>query len=138
MIWLNPDSVTLGPHTLDSVTMLALDRGARRQALEWTDLGQHPAFVDVPEQRVDVLIVRRVLQSEASGPRPGELLALVLRASANASAAQVWKVSASVVVLSVTHQLSASGRATQTIRALAVSPTGEEDPITQSLVEGEV
>lgn len=57
MIWLNPDRVALGSFELRHVTSIAVDREARRRTEEWTDLGPHLAFADVPEQRVNVMVL---------------------------------------------------------------------------------
>lgn len=138
MIWLNPERVTLGPFELRNVLSVAVDRDAHRTAEEWTDLGPHLGFADVPEQRVSVMISRRILETETVGPKPGESHALVFRTSAGASAAGVRLVSMTVVVTSVDHLISSSGRATQRIRAAALSTDGAADPVSETAVEGEV
>lgn len=138
MIWLNPEKVSLGSLELRNVTLIAVDRGARRTAEEWTDLGPHVGFADVPEQRIGVLISRRILESETTGPKPGESYTLTFRTSAGASAAAVRSVGIPVVIRSVEHSVSASGSASQKIRAVAVSSDGAADPVTESAVEGEV
>lgn len=131
-------TVVLGTHTLTSVTHLAIDRVARRAAVEWTDMGPHAAFADVPEQRVGVVIVRHVLASETTGPRPGDALTLTARAATNNSAAATLTINATLVITAVEHHIAASGRATQTIRATAVSTSGAADPITESINQGEL
>lgn len=137
MIWLNPDRVMLGAIELRDVFMIAVDRAARRLAEEWTDLGPHAGFADVPEQRVMVSLARRILESEAASPKPGEAHTLTFRAGASASAAGVWAYSIPVVVVSVEHSMAASGGAMQRLRAVAVSPDGLADPVTESAAEGE-
>lgn len=138
MIWLNPEKVSLGSLELRNVTLVGVDREARRIAEEWTDLGPHMGFADVPEQRIGVLIARRILESETTGPKPGESHTLTFRTAAGASAAAVRSVSIPVVIRSVEHSVSASGSASQKIRAVAVSSDGAADPVTESAVEGEV
>jgi hypothetical protein len=138
MIWLNPEKVTFGPFELRNVMSVAVDRVSHRTAEEWTDLGPHLGFADVPEQRVSVMIFRRILETETTGPRPGESHALAFRTSAGASAAAARLVSMSVVVTSVEHFVSSSGRATQRIRGAAVSNDGLADPMVETAVEGEV
>lgn len=137
MLFLNPNKVTLGTLELTNVAYLAFDRGARRSALEWTDLGPHVGFADVPEQRVDVTIVRRVMTSEPTAPKPGESLVLSLRAAPGASAANILQVTATVVITAVEHSYSAGGKATQTVRAVCVSTTGAADPVTETITQGE-
>lgn len=138
MIWLNPDKVVLGGFELRNVLAVAVDRTARRSAEEWTDFGPHVGFADVPEQRVSISITRRVLETETTGPKPGEQHALSFRTSASASGASVRQVSAMVVVRAVEHAVASSGRATQRIQATAVSSDGAADPISETAVEGEV
>lgn len=137
MIILNPDRVTLGSQELAGVTIVAIDRTARRTAYEWTDIGPHINFADIPEQRTSISIIRRITQTELATPRPGELLALALRISTNASAAESAVISASVVITAVEHSVNASGKATQSIRSVAISATGSGDPITQTQTTGE-
>ncbi|MBL8745923.1 MAG: hypothetical protein JNK58_06150 [Phycisphaerae bacterium] len=138
MIWLNPVKVMLGSFELRNVSLVAVDRGARRLVEEWTDLGPHVGFVDVPEQRVVVSISRHVVETETVAPKPGESHTLTFRSSAGLSAAGVRLVSIAVVVTSVEHAMTKGGRATQSIRAVAVSSDGAADPVVETLVEGEV
>lgn len=138
MIWLNPVKVTLGPYELRNVTLIAVDRTARRTAEEWTDLGPHAGFADVPEQRVSISIARQILETETTGPKPGESHTLTFRTSPGASAASVRAVSIAVVVISVEHAITKAGRATQGIRATAISSDGAIDPVVETAVEGEI
>lgn len=138
MIWLNPENVTLGTFALRDVTHIAIDRAARRTAEEWTDLGPHAGFVDVPEQRVTVFISRQILETETSAPKPGETHALTFRTGPRASASANRLVTLTAVVTSVEHSISKSGRATQSIRATAISSDGAVDPVTETAVEGEL
>ncbi len=143
MIWLNPETVTLGAVTLTNVVSVAIDRQGRRTVSQYTDLGRYSAFLDVPEQKVTVRIVRRITESEGTTIRPGDKLTLGVRASAGQSAAGVRKTSATVVILSVENSLSArgaggNGGATQRITAEAVSTDGAADPVTVTSVTGEV
>lgn len=138
MVWLNPDTVTLDSTVLTHVTFAAIDREARRTAIEWTDLGAYPAFADVPEQRVTVRITRRVSASEPAPARPGDQVLFTLRSAPGASAAGVRVVSATVVITEIAHAWSSAAGLTQRITALALSPTGAEDPVTDTLQEAEI
>lgn len=138
MVFLNPDIVTLGALTLTNVQFVAIDREARRTALEYSDLGPHAAFVDVPEQRITVRIVRRITESEALPIKPGDRLALALRAAPNLSGAGVRASAATVVITAVESTLSNRGGATQRISAIAISADGAADPITISSATGEI
>lgn len=138
MVFLNPDTVTLGALALTNVQFVAVDREARRTALEYTDLGPYAAFADVPEQRITVRIVRRITDSEALPIKPGDRATLSLRAAPNLSAAGVRAMSATVVVSAVEFTLSSRGGATQRISAIAISSTGGADPISNTVSSGEV
>ena len=137
MLLLNPNRVTLGTAELTNVSAITIDRTARRAALEWTDLGPHIGFADVPEQRVAITVIRNLFASELSPAKPGDELLLTARAAASASAAGVIVVSATVVVQSISHAITQGAKATQIIRAVAVSSTGAADPITETLTQGE-
>ncbi len=138
MIWLNPQSVTLGTVVLDNVDSVSIDRTAARTALEFTDAGPYPGFVDVPEQRVDVRITRRITASHDTGLRPGDSVLLTMRRAPGASAAGVSRVQASVVIASIEHSMSASRGATQRIEAIGVSSDGASDPVVVTPDTGEV
>ena len=138
MVFLNPDRVTLGSLTLTNVQFVAIDREARRTALEYTDLGPYAAFADVPEQRVSVRIVRRITESEALPIKPGDRVTMALRTAPNLSAAGVRAIAATVVISAVEFTLSNRGGAVQRISAIAISTTGAVDPVTTTVAGGEV
>lgn len=138
MIWLSPQQVSLGSIVLDHVTMLSIDRSPHKTALQWTDLGPHLGFADVPEQRVDVRIEREIIESESVDLKPGDEVTLIARRAPGASAAGVVQISATVVILSIDHTLSKSRGARQRIHAIAISAGGLSDPITVQDVEGEI
>ena len=137
MVFLNPDTVTLGALALTNVQFVAFDREARRTALEYTDLGPYAAFADVPEQRIVVRIVRRITESEALPIKPGDRATLSLRSGPNLSGAAVRATSATVVVTAVEFALSNRSGATQRISAVALSTNGAADPITTTPDAGE-
>lgn len=129
MLILNPDSVTFDSATLSDVTAIAIDRTTERDTVEWSDRGPHAVFADVPQQRTTIKIRRALTRPELDGPRPTDYGLLTVRASATASHAGRRELRASCVVTRITHDVSRSG-ATQTLELIAVSPTGDTDPIT--------
>lgn len=139
MLWLQPERVELLGESLDGVAAVVVDRRAARLVVEWSDLGAHAVFCDAPEQRVTVRVVRRVSgrpgESWGAGiggaPTPGAMGALEFTASAGAGDASRRRVSASVVVTGVEHELREGKGATQTITCVAVSADGEADPIAE-------
>ena len=132
MLWLNPDYVTLGSERLDHVSSITIDRSPHKSALEWSDLGPHLAFADVPEQRIDIRISRTLTDSASIDLKPGDQVTLVARRAATASATDIERLSASVVILSIQYTLSRTRGATQHIHALAISSDGASDPISLS------
>ncbi len=138
MVFLNPDIVTLGALRLTNVAFVAIDRQARRTALEYSDLGPYAAFVDVPEQRITLRIVRRITESETSALKPGDKVVFSVRVAPGASAAQALRIECQVVITSIDAALSNRAGATQRISAVAVSTDGAADPIVITSVFGEV
>lgn len=132
MLWLNPDHVTLGAFELDHVESLIVDRAPHKSALEWSDIGPHLAFADVPEQRIDIRLTRRLTESTSIDLVPGDQVTLVARRAPSASATGIVRLSASVVILSISYALRRQGGATQTIHAIAISSDGAVDPINES------
>ncbi|MBX3359693.1 MAG: hypothetical protein KF745_14835 [Phycisphaeraceae bacterium] len=131
MIILNPSSVTFAGRTLADTDAVLLDRTATRLAEEWSDSGPYCVLADVPEQRVQIRIVRRILRDDLAPPIPGEQGALSLVTSPNASDASRRRLAATAVVTAVSHQVSAKA-ATQTITLLVLSATGAADPVSIS------
>lgn len=138
MIWLSPQEVYLGNIVLDHVESISINRSPHKSVLEWTDLGPHLGFADVPEQRVDVRIEREIVDSESIDLKPGDEVTLTARRATSASAARVVQITATVVILSVDYTLSKTRGARQRIHAIAISSGGLSDPITEQDVEGEV
>jgi hypothetical protein len=137
VVWLDPDraTLTIGAVALElpAVTLVAVDRRATRVVVEHGPAGPHPAFVDAPEQRVDVRLVRRVQSGEAPAPalRPGALGTLEFRARAAAADVGGRSVTVGVVVVAVEHELDAKRGLEQTIQMIGVSPDGAADPVTE-------
>lgn len=132
MLWLNPERVTIGAVELRGVIAVAVDREAARLTEEFSDLGPHVAFADVPEQRVMIRLTRELVESEGTLLRPGDQGALSFRASANASDVAGRTVSATVVVTGVGHTLGARSTARQVIVCVAISSDGAADPVSET------
>lgn len=130
MLVLNPRLVKFGSAVWEGVLAITIDRAAHKQVLEWSDLGPHAVLADVPEERIDLTVVRELVRDDLAGPRPSEQAELVFYTSPTASDAARKKVSVQAVVVAVTHELSLKKGAVRTIRLIAVSSTGGTDPIT--------
>ena len=132
MVWINPGAVTFGGETIEHAESVTIDREAVRAVEEFADGGPHVVFADVPAQRVRVRLVRRITEAELGGIVPGDLGELRFRASSNAGDGGSTVTVAQAVVRSVTHALSRSGEARQTIEFVAVSEDGASDPVSES------
>lgn len=130
MLILNPPLVTFGAAKWENVVSAAIDRLPHREAVEWTDLGPHAAFVDVPEERVVVRIVQELTRDSIEAPRPRDEGSLTLHTSPTASQAGRKKVTMQAVVTRVEHGFSLTRGALRTILLTAVSSDGAADPIT--------
>lgn len=132
MLILAPQLVRFDTQEWADVTLIAIDRVAAREAVEWSDLGPHPAFADVPEQRTTIRIVRRLDRGDLASPTPGQAGALVFEVSPAATEAGKRAYSAQCVVLSVRHELIAGPKgpgAMQTIELVALSSDGAAEPV---------
>jgi len=115
MLVLNPREVRFESQTLEDVTLLSIDRRAARTAVEWSDFGAHAVFADVPEQRVVVRFVQDLARGDLGGLAPGDEGALSFQTAPTGGHAGRRKVSATIIVTSVTHELSRKRGAVRTI-----------------------
>lgn len=135
MLILNPASVRFGDSLWDDVSLVAIDRAATRLVEEWSDAGPYAVFIDCPEQRVAVRIVRRLMRDEPVPPALGTSGQLRMVTSPGASDAGRSTIEMTAVLTSVAHQVpgepsaKASAVAQQTLSFLAVSIDGEENPV---------
>lgn len=133
MLFASPAQVSLLGVDLDAVELVAIDRKAERLSEEWSDIGPHLVFADVPEQRAVVRIRRRLDDAQSANfvgaIAPGAQGAFSMRASHSAAENIAVELDATVVVISVEHDLSRSKGAVQTIACLALSADGVVDPI---------
>ncbi|MBX3405373.1 MAG: hypothetical protein KF869_01310 [Phycisphaeraceae bacterium] len=135
MLVLAPQLVRFDSLEWTDVSLIAIDRTAARQALEWSDLGPHPTFADVPEQRTTIRIIRQLDRGDLAAPAPGRAGELVFDVSPAATEAGRRTHTAQCVVLSIRHELSAGPKghaAVQTIELIALSGDGAADPFTAS------
>lgn len=135
MLILSPRRVRFDTMEWTDVSLIAIDRAAAREAIEWSDLGPHPIFADVPEQRTTIRIVRHLDRGDLAAPAPGLAGELVFEVSPAATEAGRRTHAAQCVVLGVRHELGAGTRgpaAVQTIELIALSTDGAAEPLTAS------
>lgn len=128
MIVLQPERVTFGGQSWEGVESVAIDRLAQKLTQEWSDLGPHMVFVDVPEQRVRVSLVQRLDDGALDTPTPGSMGLLRFEAARSASDAGRIVVQATVVVGEVRHEVTRKG-GLRSLVLWAVSSDGSSDPI---------
>jgi hypothetical protein len=83
-----------------------------------------------------VRIVQQLSTGDLGGVAPADALALVFHTSPTGAQAGRRRVSATVVVTGVSHELSRKRGAVRTIEAVAISADGAADPITIESAEG--
>jgi len=134
MIYLQPRRVTFAGQTLSHVSAVVIDRTADLLAVEHSDLGPHVAFVDVPQQRITIRIQRTPVADEPSTIKPGDSAPLTLRTAPSPASPDSRQLNATVVITGVEHDITARKGLVQTITAIAVSTTGAQDPVTETIV----
>jgi len=133
MLFLNPQNVAFDALSLDHVVAIAVDRTAHRLALEYSDAGPYPTFVDVPEQKLTLRIVRDLLDADpmlTSALTPGLQANLTFTTAPNASDAAPQTFTVTVVVTALNTDFSRKKTPAQTITAIALSSDGADDPFT--------
>lgn len=132
MLWISPKDVRLLGETLEGVRSVSVSRRARRIIEEWGDGGPFATFVDAAEVSVEVTIEREARQSAAgvSGAIAlGSEGELSFRVAPSAASEHGEIVEGTVVVVSVTHNLSGGNGPTQRITCRAVSSDGASEPL---------
>lgn len=130
MLLLNPRRVTFGGQAWHEVSAVTVDRKATREIIEWSDEGPHVVLADVAEQRVIIRVVQDVCAEDLGAPDVGVEGELVLHTAPASGDAGRKRVSASAVVLSVSHEVSLKRGAVRTVTLVAVSDDGASDPVT--------
>lgn len=136
MLVMNPREVSFQGAVIEDVSSITVDRRAERVVMEWSDLGPHAVFADVPERRVVIRVTHEVVRGDITGPAPGDEGELIFHTSPSSSHAARRRVSATVVITAVAHELSRKRGAQRTIDAVALSANGLDDPIEVTSAEG--
>lgn len=134
MIVMNPTGVQFGTTQLDGVMWVAVDRSATRLVREWTDEGQYARFIDAPEQHVSFTLQQEFhadLSTPFVGsgaPGIGTQATLTIVTQPNASDGQKRKLTATAVLVGVSHKVGSRG-ATRILKFEAVASSGATDPV---------
>ncbi len=132
MLILNPQQVTFDGVDWREVESIAVDRLGHRLVQEWSDEGPWMVFVDVPEQRLRVVLRQRVDEGALSSPTPGDAGLLRFEAARSSSDAGRVSVEMEATIGEVRHDLTRNG-GVRSMVLWAVSVDGATDPVT---VEG--
>ena len=128
MLVLSPESVEFEGESWPAVELISIDRTSKREVVEVGDAGPQVVFVDVPERRVNVRVVRRIERSELDSVRPGDAGELSFRAGFGRTDAGWSEVSLNAVVTRVTHEFERGG-VKRVVVMVAVSSDGVTDPV---------
>ncbi|MCA9274158.1 MAG: hypothetical protein KDA31_14065 [Phycisphaerales bacterium] len=128
MLVLAPESVEFEGESWPAVELISIDRTPKREVVEVGDLGPQVVFVDVPERRVNVRVVRRIERSELDSVKPGDSGELSFRAGFGRTDAGWSVVTVGAVVTRVTHEFEQSG-VKRVVVMVAVSADGVTDPV---------
>ncbi len=129
MLILNPRELRFGLQRWKDARLIAIDRLAAREVVEWGDVGPHPTFADVPRSRIRVRVVLDAGPEMDEAPLPGEFSTLSFTVSTGGESNR-RVVHIPVVVLAIAHEINTLKSATRTIEFVAVSSNGAADPIT--------
>lgn len=130
MLILNPDEVTFAGEPWPEVVAVVVERAAEKSILEWSDLGPHAVYADVPEERMTIRITRLLSTSVFELPGPGALGEVVFFASMGTSDARRRRVRAVCVIERIAYQFVQKSGATQIVTLVAVSGAGNVSPVT--------
>lgn len=128
MLVLSPESVAFEGESWAAVEVISIDRTPKREVVEVGDAGPQVVFVDVPERRVNVRVVRRIERSELDSVKPGDAGELSFRAGFGRTDAGWSVVTVDAVVTRVTHEFAPDG-VKRVVVMVGVSSDGVADPV---------
>src|SRR4051812_22202598 len=121
MLLLNPRLVTFANTRWDDIALIAIDRSPHKEVVDWSDLGPHAVFADIPEQRIEIKVLQELARDDITVPHPGDSGELSFHTSPTSSDAGRRKISTQAVILRVEHELSLKRGALRTITLIAIS-----------------
>lgn len=136
MLILSPDIIRFEDLIWDDASAIAIDRAAARTIAEFSDLGPHIAFADVPEKRTTVRITRTLRRADPTNdpaPHVGRLGTLTFYTSTELGDLGRRRITVNGILTGVETQLGTPTRprTTQVLTFLALSPNGgAADPVT--------
>lgn len=130
MLVLSPQRVMIDSTPLDDVQVLSVERAPERTLVHWSDDGPFATFADVPEVRTMIRIEQSLHAARSEHLLlPGRSARLKARIAAAPGSTAHTELSATVVILAVTHDVAARKPPVRRIECLAISADGSRDPI---------
>jgi hypothetical protein len=134
MLVLRPELVEFNGMEWPGVELIAVERTAGREVVEFGDRGPYVAFVDVPERRVTVRVQRSPGPGFGVEAAVGAEVVLVFEAAPGRADSGRTRVTVSGVVMRVGYETTPKG-VKQVVSVVGVSPDGGvSDPVTVQLV----
>ena len=130
MLILSPSSVRFGGEVWSDVYRVAIESMSVELAEEWGDKGPYEVFVDSTRRKTIARLLQDVGKDELETPSVGALGTLVIEADRGNDADQSV-VTLNGAVESVSYSFSGS-RTTREIRLVAMSSSGDQDPVSVS------
>lgn len=134
MIVLNPTGVQFGTTQIEQVLWVTVDRSVTRLIREWSDEGPHARFIDAAEQLVS-FTMQQEFHADLStpfvgsgAPGVGTQALLMIVTQPNASDGAKKKLTATVVLVGISHKVGSRG-ATRFLKFEAVASDGATDPV---------
>ena len=130
MLVLSPQRVMLDSTQLDDVQVLSIERAAERTLVHWSDQGPHATFADVPEVRT-IIRIEQSLHAARSQTLllPGREALLKAGIAAAPGSTPHTELSATIVILSVKHDVTSRKAPVRTIECIAIASDGSRDPV---------
>ncbi|MCA9279848.1 MAG: hypothetical protein H6815_05310 [Phycisphaeraceae bacterium] len=129
MLVLNPRVVIFDGETIGEVSLIAIDRSAENEVVEWSDLGPFVALADVPEVLTEVRMVQRLGTEDLGSLVPGVMGELVFYTSRSSGDTLRRRISMDAVLMDVKHELNVDRGTHRVFRFVAVSEDGSSDPV---------
>lgn len=130
MLFVNPRQVTFGSTTWGNVESVKFERSSAKLFVEYSDTGPHAVAGDVPEQKVEITVKQELLSDDLDAPTPGEVEELAFTTGPNSSDAGTKDVTvANAMVVSCDYEVSLRRGSSRTIKLVALSGNGTQDPV---------
>lgn len=129
MLAIMPERVSFAGTELQSVRAVAVSRTVNRGVSEYSELGPHCVFADVPEQRTKVTVIGSVGADDLAPPALASCGVLEVRVARAPGRMKRKEIRMLAMVTHVSYRATPGG-AERTIELEALSIDGRADPVT--------